>query len=71
VGVKQITMPNVVGKTRNQAAELLRQAGATNVTYSDAGTAPRGQSGRVKSQSPPANSAVGSDTAIVISVYSN
>ncbi|HEY5114324.1 MAG TPA: PASTA domain-containing protein, partial [Nakamurella sp.] len=71
VGVRQITVPNLVGKTQAQAAALLGQAGATNVTFVDVGTAPRGQAGKVKSQSVPVNSPVAADTPIAISVYRN
>ena len=70
VGVKQITMPNVVGKTQAQAAAQLAQAGATAVTFTDAGAGPRGQAGKVKSQSSPPNSAITPETPLLIAVYS-
>ena len=69
VGVRGITMPDLVGKTRQQAETLLQRAGATNVTFIDAGTPPRGQGNRVQSQSVPANTGVGADAAITVSVY--
>jgi serine/threonine-protein kinase len=71
VGVRQITVPDVVGKTQKQAADLLTKAGATKVTFANAGTPPRGQAGRVQAQSVPANATVSADTAIVVSVYGN
>ena len=69
VGVRGITMPDLVGKTRQQAETLLQRAGATNVTFIDAGTPPRGQANRVQSQSVPANTGVGANAAITVSVY--
>ncbi|HEY4991833.1 MAG TPA: PASTA domain-containing protein, partial [Nakamurella sp.] len=69
VGTRQLTVPNLIGKTQNQAAALLKQAGATNVSYVDAGSAPAGQAGRVKSQSAPANTTLASDAVITVSVY--
>ena len=69
VGVRGITMPDLVGKTRQQAETLLQRAGATNVTFIDAGTPPRGQAKRVQSQSVPPNTGVGADAAITVSVY--
>ncbi len=71
LGVKQITVPDLVGKTQKQAAVLLDKAGATMVTYTNAGTPPRGQAGRVQGQSVPANTAVPADTPIVVNVYGN
>jgi serine/threonine-protein kinase len=71
VGVKQITMPNLVGKTQPQAATALSQVGATAVTFTDAGAGPRGQAGKVKSQSAPPNSAITPETPVVIAVYSS
>jgi serine/threonine-protein kinase len=71
LGVKQITVPDLLGKTQKQAAALLDKAGATRVTYTDAGTPPRGQAGRVQGQSVPAEAAVPADTPIVVSVYGN
>jgi serine/threonine-protein kinase len=71
VGVKQITMPNVIGKTQEQAAAQLSRAGATAVTFTDAGAGPRGQAGKVKSQSAPPNSAITSETPVLIAVYSS
>ncbi len=69
VGVKQITMPALVGRTRAEAQNLLRAAGATAVTVTDAGPPPRGKSGRVASQSVPAGTAITADTAVVIAIY--
>jgi serine/threonine-protein kinase len=69
VGTLKITVPNVVGKTREQAAALLDQAGATNVTFADAGTPPRGQAKKVQGQSVPANTVVSAGTPITVSVY--
>jgi len=69
VGIRGITVPDLVGKTRQQAERLLQRAGATNVTFIDAGTPPRGQANRVQSQSVPANTGVGADAAITVSVY--
>jgi serine/threonine-protein kinase len=71
VGVRQITMPDLVGRTQPQAAAQLARAGASAVTFSDAGAGPRGQAGRVKSQSAPPNSAITSDTPLLIAVYSS
>jgi beta-lactam-binding protein with PASTA domain len=71
LGVRQITVPDLVGKTQKQAAALLDKAGATKVTYTNAGTPPRGQAGRVQGQSVPANTAVPADTPITVSVYGN
>ncbi|HEY5150630.1 MAG TPA: Stk1 family PASTA domain-containing Ser/Thr kinase, partial [Mycobacterium sp.] len=52
LGARQVSVPNVVGKTQQQAATLLAQAGATNVTFTDAGKPPSGrQAGRVQAQS--------------------
>jgi beta-lactam-binding protein with PASTA domain len=71
VGARQVTVPNVVGKTQQQAATLLAQAGATNVTFTDAGKPPSGQqAGRVQAQSVKPNTAIGSDTPIAVAVYS-
>ncbi|HEY5881161.1 MAG TPA: Stk1 family PASTA domain-containing Ser/Thr kinase [Nakamurella sp.] len=69
IGVKQITMPALVGRTRAQAENLLRAAGATQVTFTDGGTAPRGQNGRVVGQSIPGGTAITADTRIVVVVY--
>ena len=69
IGVKQITMPALVGRTRAQAQNLLRAAGATQVTFADGGTAPRGQKGRVAGQSIPGGTAIAADTQIVVVVY--
>ncbi len=71
LGVRQITVPDLVGKTQKQAAALLEKAGATNVTYTDAGTPPRGRANRVQGQSVPPNTAVAADTAIAVNVYGN
>jgi serine/threonine-protein kinase len=71
VGVRQITVPDLVGRTQKQAADLLVKAGATTVTFTNAGTPPRGQAGRVQGQSVPANATVAADTAIVVNVYGN
>ncbi len=71
LGVRQITMPDLVGKTQKQAAALLDKAGATKVTYTNAGNPPRGQAGRVQGQSVPANTAVTADTPITVNVYGN
>jgi len=72
IGVRQMTVPDVVGRSQRQAAELLARAGAAKVTFAAAsGAPPRGQSGRVQAQSVPANTSVPADTAIVISVYGN
>ena len=71
VGARQVTVPNVVGKTQQQAATLLAQAGATNVTFTDAGKPPAGQAaGRVQAQSVKPNTAIGPDTPITLAVYS-
>ena len=69
LGVTQITVPDLIGKTQKQAAALLAKAGATKVTYTNAGTPPRGQAGRVQGQSVPANTAVPADTPIAVNVY--
>jgi serine/threonine-protein kinase len=69
VGVPQITMPALVGKTRGEAERLLRAAGATGVTFADGGTAPRGQSGRVAAQSVPGGAAIAADTTVVVTVF--
>jgi serine/threonine-protein kinase len=69
VGALKITVPNVVGKTREQAAALLDQAGATNVTFADAGTPPRGLANKVQGQSVPANTVVSAGAPITVSVY--
>ncbi len=69
IGVKQITMPALVGKTRAVAESQLKAAGATAVTFADGGTAPRGQSGRVASQSVPGGTAITADTPVVVVVY--
>jgi beta-lactam-binding protein with PASTA domain len=69
VGALRITVPNLVGKTREQATTLLDQAGATNVTFADAGTPPRGQANKVQGQSVPANSVVAAGTPITVNVY--
>ncbi len=66
---RQITVPDLIGKTQKQAAALLAKAGATKVTYTNAGTPPRGQAGRVQGQSVPANTAVPADTPIAVNVY--
>ncbi len=70
VGARRVTVPNVVGKTQRQAATLLAQAGATNVTFTSAGSPPSGQAGRVQGQSVGANTAIGPDTPITVAVYS-
>ncbi len=54
VGVRQVTVPNLVGKSQKQAAALLDQAGATNVTFTGAGN-------RVASQSVPPGTAIAPD----------
>lgn len=69
IGVRQITMPSLIGRTRAEAQNLLRAAGASAVTVTDAGTAPRGRSGRVASQSVPAGTAITADTPVVIAIY--
>ena len=69
VGVQQITMPALVGRTRAQAENQLRATGATMVTFADGGTAPRGQAGRVAAQSVPGGAAITADTPIVVTVY--
>jgi serine/threonine-protein kinase len=69
LGAKQITVPDLIGKTQKQAAALLAKAGATKVSYTNAGTPPRGQAGRVQGQSVPANTAVPADTPIAVNVY--
>ena len=69
IGVKQITMPALVGRSRADAENLLRTAGATQATFADGGTAPRGQRGRVASQSVPGGTAIAADTRIVVVVY--
>ncbi len=69
IGVQQITMPALVGKTRSTAENLLRAAGATRVTFADGGAAPRGQAGRVAAQSVPAGTSITVDTALVVTVY--
>ncbi len=69
VGVRQITVPNVVGKNRDTATDLLRKAGATKVDIVSGGQAPRGQAGRVTAQSVPPNALVGADAPIVITIY--
>jgi len=69
LGVRQIIVPDLVGKTQQQAAALLQAAGATNVTFTDAGTPPRGQANRVQGQSVPPNAAVPVDAAIAVGVY--
>ncbi len=71
LGVRQITVPDLVGKTQKQAAALLEKAGATNVAYTDAGAPPRGRANRVQGQSVPPNTAVAADTAIAVNVYGN
>jgi len=71
VGARQVTVPNVLGKTQQQAATLLAQAGATNVTFTDAGKPPSGQqAGRVLAQSVKPATAIGPDTPITVAVYS-
>jgi len=71
VGARQVSVPNVVGKTQQQAAALLAQAGATNVTFTDAGKPPAGQAaGRVQAQSVKPNTAIGPNTPITVAVYS-
>ncbi|HYN72140.1 MAG TPA: Stk1 family PASTA domain-containing Ser/Thr kinase, partial [Nakamurella sp.] len=60
VGARQVTVPDVVGKTQQQAATLLAQAGATNVSFTDAGKPPSGrQAGRVQAQSVKPATAIG------------
>jgi eukaryotic-like serine/threonine-protein kinase len=71
VGARQVTVPDVVGKTQQQAATLLAQAGATNVSFTDAGKPPSGrQAGRVQAQSVKPATAIGPDTPITVAVYS-
>jgi beta-lactam-binding protein with PASTA domain len=69
IGVPQITVPALVGKTRGDAENLLRAAGATRVTFADGGTAPRGQAGRVAAQSVPGGTAITADTTLVVTVF--
>jgi serine/threonine-protein kinase len=69
VGVKQTTMPALVGKSRSDAENLLKAAGLTQVSFADGGTAPRGQSGRVSGQSVPGGTSITADTAVVVVVY--
>jgi serine/threonine-protein kinase len=71
IGAMRMTVPNMVGRTRDQAARLLDQAGATSVTFADAGTPPRGQANRVQGQSLPPNSIVPVGTPITVNVYRN
>jgi serine/threonine-protein kinase len=69
IGVRQITMPALIGRARGDAEAVRRAAGATRVTFVDGGTAPRGQAGRVAAQSVPSGSAITADTALVVTVY--
>jgi len=69
IGVRQTTMPALVGKSRSDAENLLKAAGLTQVTFADGGTAPRGQSGKVSSQSVPGGTAITADTPVVVVVY--
>jgi serine/threonine protein kinase/beta-lactam-binding protein with PASTA domain len=69
IGVKQITMPELVGRTRAEAENQLRAAGATNVRFAEGGTGPPGQSGRVSAQNVPGGSPITADTAIVVVLY--
>lgn len=69
IGVRQITMPALVGKSRAAAESALKAAGATQVTFADGGTGPRGQSGKVASQNVPGGTAIAADTPIVVVVY--
>jgi hypothetical protein len=71
LGVRQITVPDLIGKTQKQAAALLNRAGATTVTYTNAGTPPRGQAGRVQGQAMPANTTVPADPPITMNIYGN
>jgi serine/threonine protein kinase/beta-lactam-binding protein with PASTA domain len=71
VGARQVTVPDVVGKTQQQAATSLTKAGLTTVTFAGAGTPPSGkQAGRVQSQSVRPGTAIGADTPITVAVYS-
>lgn len=69
IGIEQITMPDLVGKSRGEAENLLRAAGATRVTFAEGGTPPRGQAGRVAAQSVPGGAAIAADTAVVVTIY--
>jgi serine/threonine-protein kinase len=69
IGVKQVTMPDLVGRTRAEAENQLRAAGATNVTFAEGGTGRRGQSGRVAAQNVPGGTAITADTTIVVVLY--
>ncbi len=69
IGVIQVTMPALVGRTRPEAEAALAAAGATSVTFRSGGTAPQGQQNRVRGQSVPAGTAITADTSIVIVVY--
>ncbi len=70
LGVRQVQMPSVVGRTQQQAARTLARAGATAVTFVDAGAGPRGRAGRVAAQSVPAGTPIAADSPIVVSVFS-
>jgi len=69
IGTRRITMPDLIGKTRQQAVGLLARAGVTNVTFTNAGRRPGRQAGRVHSQSVPPNTAVRAGTPVTVSVY--
>ena len=69
IGTRRITMPDLIGKTRQQAVGLLARAGVTNVTFTNAGRRPGRQAGRVHSQSVPPNTAVRVGTPVTVSVY--
>ncbi len=70
IGVRQLVMPALTGRTQQQAARTLAKAGATNVSFVDAGRGTRGQVGRVATQSVPAGTAMAADAPIVLSVFS-
>jgi serine/threonine-protein kinase len=69
VGVRQVQMPSLVGRTQQQAARTLARAGATAVTFADAGAGPRGRAGRVAAQSVPAGTPIAADAPIVVSIF--
>ncbi len=69
IGVRQLTMPSLVGRTQQQAIRTLTRAGATNVAVVDAGSAPRGRTGRVATQSIPPGTPVAADTPLVLGVF--
>jgi len=69
IGTRRITMPDLIGKTRQQAVGLLARAGVTNVTFTNAGRRPGREAGRVHGQSVPPNTAVRVGTPVTVSVY--